>query len=342
MNGLLFIDDEEGIRRSISRALKRSSYEVFLAETGDEGLKWLENNPGKVSTVVSDYKMPGLSGMETLTRVGHIDPEITRIILTGYATMTAAIDATNEGIDGFLTKPFDNADLRSKINDISLRKRLKQFVPEAVYKKIRKHPNVLNPTYHEVSVLFCDIRGFTHMSNGAPPEKIADFLNNHFFSPMGEIACRFNGTIDKHIGDSLMVVFGAPSIHPKDSENAVLAALSMQEKAGEIDEILRSRNGFRMNIGIGISTGEVYSGVLGSIRKKEFTSIGMPVNIASRLQKLAAPGEILINDRTFAALSNRAGNSDSPMGSLSVDKLPPTRIKGIEDPITVYKISRND
>ena len=340
MNGLLFIDDEEGIRRSISRALKRSSYEVFLAKTGDEGVEWLENNPGKVSTVVSDYKMPGLNGMETLTIVGRMDPEITRIILTGYATMSAAIQATNEGIDGFLTKPFDNGDLRSKINDISLRKRLKQFVPEAVYKKIQKQPDALGPTYHEVSVLFCDIRGFTRMSGGAQPEEIADFLNNHFFSPMGEIAYRFNGTIDKHMGDSLMVVFGALSTHPKDAENAVQAALSMQEKASEIDEILRSRNGFRMTIGIGIGSGEVYSGVLGSFRKKEFTSIGMPVNIASRLQKLAGVGEILINEGTFTALSGNIGDPDGNMSDLSVDKLPPTRIKGIEAPITVYKISK--
>ena len=157
---------------------------------------------------------------------------------------------------------------------------------------------------------------------------------------MGEIAYRFDGTIDKHMGDSLMVVFGALSAHPGDAENAVRAALSMQEKATEIDETLRSRNGFRMTIGIGIGTGEVYSGVLGSTRKKEFTSIGMPVNIAARLQKLAVTGEILINDRTFNALSEGNGDSDETIGGLSVDKLPPTRIKGIEEPITVYKISK--
>lgn len=340
MNGLLFIDDEEGIRRSMSRALKRSSYEVYLAKTGDEGIAWLENNPGKVSTVVSDYKMPGLSGMETLTIVGRMDPEITRIILTGYATMNAAIEATNEGIDGFLTKPFDNTDLRLKINDIALRKRLKQFVPESVYQKIQKEPDALGPTYHEVSVLFCDIRGFTRMSGGARPQEIADFLNDQFFSPMGEIAYRCSGTIDKHMGDSMMVVFGAPYPHSKDTENAVRSALSMQEKAAEIDETLRSRNGFRMTIGIGISTGEVYSGVLGSLRKKEFTSIGMPVNIAARLQKLAAAGEILVSERTYDALSRGAGNPDATIFGLSVDKLPPTRIRGIEAPITVYRISK--
>ena len=84
--------------------------------------------------------MPGLDGLETLSIIGSINPEITRIILTGYATMEAAIMATNEGIDGFLTKPFDNIELRAKIREISVKKQLKQFVSEQVYKEIEAFP----------------------------------------------------------------------------------------------------------------------------------------------------------------------------------------------------------
>ena len=79
-----------------------------------------------------------------------MNSEITRIILTGYATMEAAIQATNEGVDGFLTKPFDNVELRAKIRSINVRKRLKQFVSEQVYKKIEKAQGVLKPSFHEV------------------------------------------------------------------------------------------------------------------------------------------------------------------------------------------------
>jgi class 3 adenylate cyclase len=341
MNRLLFIDDEEGIRRSVSRALKKSAYEVFLAENGEEGVRWLEDHPEMVSTVVSDFKMPGLSGMETLARVGRINPEITRIILTGYATMDAAIQATNEGIDGFLTKPFDNADLRIKIKDISLRKRLKQFVSEEVFSKFQSHPDALMPTYHDVSVLFCDIRSFTKMSDGARPEDIAKFLNHHFFSPMGEIAFRFGGLVDKHMGDSLMVVFGALSPRLEDAGNAVQAALAMQEKAVDIDASLPAEKSFRMSVGIGISTGKVYSGVLGSIRKKEFTSIGMPVNIAARLQQLAKPGEILISRSTVDALLAGKKNHEDAFDEMGINPLPQTCIKGLQDPIPVFKISKN-
>jgi adenylate cyclase len=160
----------------------------------------------------------------------------------------------------------------------------------------------LQPTYHEATVLFADIRNFTEMSTGASPEKIAGFLNERFFVPMGEIAFAFNGTVDKHIGDSMMVVFGAPVAQAQDPEKAVHAAIAMQRHAKEIDERLQRENGFRLNIGIGIATGEVFSGVLGSLRKKEFTSVGMAVNIASRLQDMAAGGEILISEATYSKI----------------------------------------
>lgn len=94
---------------------------------------------------------------------------------------------TNEGIDGFLTKPFDNIELRAKIHEISVRKHLKQFVPEQVYKEIEASPLSLTPRFHEVSILFSDIRGFTKMSQEVPPEAIASFLNDKYFSPMGGV-----------------------------------------------------------------------------------------------------------------------------------------------------------
>ncbi|MBW1747427.1 MAG: response regulator [Deltaproteobacteria bacterium] len=216
MDKLLFIDDEEGIRRSVVRALKREPYtthtaengETDTAENGETGIAFVKENISDTVSVISDYKMPGLDGIETLAIIGSINPEITRIVLTGYATMEAAIQATNDGIDGFLTKPFDNMELRAKIRTIHVRKRLKQFVSEQVYQKIEKSSGVLKPTHHEASILFSDIRDFTRMSQQVQPDKIADFLNNDYFTPLGEIAYRYNGTVDKHIGDSIMVVFG--------------------------------------------------------------------------------------------------------------------------------------
>ncbi len=328
MNKLILIDDEEGVRRSVVRALKRESYQTYTAANGEEGIAFIKKNRNQIATVISDYKMPGLNGLETLSAIGSINPEITRIILTGYATMEAAIEATNQGIDGFLTKPFDNVELRANIHKIKVRKRLKQFVPEQVYKKIEKSPIALEPTFHEVSILFSDIRGFTRMSQAIRPEKLAAFLNNDYFTPMGEIAYKHDGMVDKHIGDSIMVVFGSPVERQDDTLRAVKAAIAMQQKASEIDRVLAIHNGLRLKIGIGIATGSAFSGILGSLRIKEFTSIGMPVNIAARLQGMAKAEEILICEATFQKLA----------GKIDAKPLPPVAVKGLDGPITVYRV----
>jgi adenylate cyclase len=328
MNGLLFIDDEEGIRRSLRRALKRERYPVYTADNGLNGIAFFREHIVSIGTVISDFKMPGIDGLETLSIIESISPEVTRIILTGYATMEAAIRATNDRIDGFLTKPFDNHELRSKIQDINIRKRLKLFVPEQVYREINRSPEGLGPVSREVSVLFSDIRGFTRMSQDAGPEDLAAFLNTEYFTPMGEIVFQRNGTVDKHIGDSIMVVFGAPNTGADDALNAVETAIVMQEAAREIDRNL-SRNGFKLRIGIGIATGKVFCGIFGSIRRKEFTSIGMTVNIAARLEKIAGEGEILIDDVTFQKLAGR----------LPAAPLPPMTIRGVEGPVNVHRVS---
>ncbi|MEE8400114.1 MAG: adenylate/guanylate cyclase domain-containing protein [Desulfobacterales bacterium] len=328
MNGLLFIDDEEGVRRSMTRALKREPYQTYTARNGQEGIDFVEANLSLVEIVISDYKMPGIDGLETLSTIGALNPEVTRIILTGYATMEAAIDATNEGIDGFLTKPFDNVELRAKIHEISVRKYLRQFVPEQIYQKIIAASGALDPTYQEVTILFSDIRDFTHMSQGVPPDTIAAFLNNQYFTPMGEIAYRFNGTVDKHIGDSIMLVFGAPVPSDDDALRAVRAAIEMQKKADEISRDLASSNGLKLGTGISIATGEVFSGILGSRRRKEFTSIGMPVNIASRLQRFAKAGEIVMTEDTYVKVSDE----------IDATPLPPITVKGIDEPMTIYRV----
>ena len=332
MNGLLFIDDEEGIRRSIVRALRDEPYRVYTADNGEVGMAVLRENLPYIDMVISDYKMPGRNGIETLADIGTLHPEITKIILTGYATMEAAIQAINNGVDGFLTKPFDNVELRAKIHEISVRKYLRQFVPEQVYKEMDIHQGTLRNKYHRVSVLFSDIRGFTRMSRDIPPEALADFLNYRYFTPMGEIAFQHNGTTDKHIGDSMMVVYGSPVNHSDDALMAVRSALAMQQKAREIDERLVRKNGLRLRIGIGISTGKVFSGILGSLRKKEFTSIGMAVNIAARLQSIAQQEEILVTRETL----------DLAGGVILAEPLHPVYVKGVDEPIEAYRVVGED
>ena len=151
---------------------------------------------------------------------------------------------------------------------------------------------------------------------------------------MGEIAYKSNGIVDKHIGDSIMVVFNSQNGNNNDTTNAVRSALEMQKKAKQINGELQQKNGLKLDIGIGISTGRVFSGILGSLRKKEFTSIGMAVNVAARLENMAGKGEILISESTFEKLSN----PKLPDG-IEAQALPLVTIKGLEGPIIIYKVT---
>ncbi len=329
MTGLLFIDDEEGVRRSITRALKREPYTIYTAENGDTGIGLVQQYLSEITIVISDYKMPGLDGLETLTRIASINPEVTRVLLTGYATMESAIHATNEGLDGFLTKPFDNVELRNKIQDITIKKRLRQFISDQIYQEIKRNPGIMEPRRQTATILFTDIRGFTEMSNKMSPEEIAAFLNDYYFTPLGEIAYRYNGTVDKHVGDSIMVIYGSPISYGDDVLRAIESGIEMQETTRAISRELHKKNGFRLNVGIGICTGEVVTGVFGSLRKKEYTAFGMPVNIASRLEKLARGDEILVTETTYKEVSDRF---------LAEKMVPSVAIKGVRDPVTIYRI----
>ena len=327
MIGLLIVDDEEGVRRSLRKALEKDGYRIYLAEDGKRAVHLVQEHRDEIEVVISDFRMPGMDGLETLTAVEKVNPEITRIILTGYATMEKAIESVNVGIDGFLTKPFENLELRAKVRECSVRKRLKQFVSERVLAEMVKNGTSMAPKSQKVSILFTDIRGFSRLSEKMSPQDVSRLLSAHYFSPLDDIIHDFDGTLDKHIGDGIMGIFGAPVAYGDDALRAVCSAIRMR------DEMIRmnvdpSRKGVRLSIGIGISTGEAMVGIFGSNRKKEYTVYGTTVNLASRLEKLARPNEILICRETYRDVRD----------DVRADKLGPLDIKGMDGDMDVFSV----
>jgi adenylate cyclase len=327
MIDLIVVDDEEGVRRSLRKVLEKDGYNVLLAENGEQAINIVGNNGRGIETVISDYKMPGLNGLETLTAIGRLNPEITRIMLTGYATMESAIEAVNAGIDGFLTKPFENNELKAKVREYNLKKRLKQFVSDQIITELQREGNNIRPRRQMVSVIFSDIRGFSAMAETMEPEDLGDMLNHRYFSPLDNIIFEFNGTLDKHIGDNIMGVFGAPVAYEDDAIRAVMSALQMRETMKIMNEKAGGA-GRQIGIGIGISTGEAMAGIFGSSRKKEYTVFGPPVNLASRLEGLAKVNQILICEDTYRLVQQRV--------RAEIVALPP--IKGIERRLDVYSV----
>jgi len=324
---ILIVDDEEGVRISLQKVLERDGYEVLLAERGADGIDLVRKFPEDIEVVISDFKMPGLDGLETLMEIGRINPDIIRVILTGYATLDRAIETVNQGIDGFLTKPFENKEIRAKIREFVTKKRLKQFVSEQVLQEMHRTGEKLLPKRRTVSVMFTDIRGFANMTARMSPQDIADLLNTYYFRPLDRIVFEYNGTLDKHIGDSIMAIFGAPLSYDDDAFRAVSCALKMQGTMAEINQDLGGRS-VRLPVGIGIATGEVMAGMFGSPIKREYTVMGTAVNLAARLERMANGGQILICDETFRL----AG------GAFRTEQIDRVNLKGIEGEKSVFDV----
>ncbi len=324
---ILIVDDDEGIRVSLKIVLERDGYEVLVAERGTEGIEVVRQFPEDIEMVISDFKMPGMDGLETLTEISRINPDIIRIILTGYATLDRAIETVNLGIDGFLTKPFNNNEIRASIRGIVMKKRLKQFVSEQVLQEMQLTGKNLTPRKQIVSVLFTDIRGFAEMTAKMSAQEIADLLNTYYFLPLDRIVFEYNGTLDKHIGDSIMAIFGAPLSYKDDAFRAVSCAVKMRETMTGINKIL-SRKNTRIPIGIGIATGEVMVGIFGSPIKKEYTVLGTPVNLAARLERIANEDQILIDDDTFQMIR----------GAFKTRIIDRVSLKGIESGKSIFDV----
>ena len=187
-----------------------------------------------------------------------------------------------------------------------------------------------------VTILISDIRDFTKRTEQSSAESIVELLNRYLESMVG-IVERYDGTVDKYIGDALMVLFGAPLAKADDSDRAVQAAFAMRRELGRLNEELKKTATKRFSpirIGIGIHTGEVVAGSIGSANRLEYTVIGDAVNLASRIEGLTKlfKTDILISEATVASLK----------GSYPLMKLPQTRVKGKKGAVVVFKAGRRD
>src|SRR5215510_1451514 len=204
-----------------------------------------------------------------------------------------------------------------------------RFLPEYVVKQMLENPNSfkLGGVMQTITVLFADIRGFTRISEHAPPEKIVQLLNR-YFSAMTEIIFAHGGTLDKYLGDGLMALFGAPTVTPKDAANAVSAAVAMQRRMLSINDELRAEGYPEIGIGIGLHTGEAIVGYIGSERRSEYTAIGDTVNTASRLESNAKGGQIFISEMAAKAAHTR------------YQLLPrdPISVKNREQPVPLFEV----
>lgn len=179
----------------------------------------------------------------------------------------------------------------------------------------------------KLSVMFTDIRGFTPMSRGMDPQALINLLNSHFDESI-DIIDRYGGTLDKFIGDAIMAFFGAPVHYDDYYMRAINAAVQMQRAAEKFNFQRKIDGKDPVHIGIGINTGDVVVGNIGSNKRLEYTVIGETVNIANRLCSVAKKGQIIISQSTYDLLPNKT--IAAPIEQVT--------LKGVAEPVTVYEV----
>lgn len=206
------------------------------------------------------------------------------------------------------------------------RRSFESYLPPSVVKRQLAHPeSIFEVQKKELTIMFTDIKSFTTYSSIMSPDQIQNFLAE-YFDAMVQIVFKYEGTVDKYIGDGLMVFFGAPEPQADHAVRCVKAAIEMQKKCRELKEKWVQEDLFPLKIRIGINTGEVVVGNMGTRKKLAYTVLGSDVNLANRLESNAPVEGIMISRRTY---------------DLVKDEIPtfphePVLVKGLDTPIEVY------
>jgi adenylate cyclase len=198
-----------------------------------------------------------------------------------------------------------------------------------VVRKIMANPNMITAVGQkkELTIMFTDIKSFTTYSSTMTPDQIQKMLNE-YFGAMVDIVFKYEGTVDKFIGDGLMVFFGDPEPQPDHAVRCVRAAIEMQLKCRELKIRWEKEGLFPLRVRVGINSGPVVVGNMGSSRRLSYTALGSDVNLAQRLESNAPVEGILISHRTNELLA----------GQIKTIPHDPILVKGLSEPIQVYEV----
>lgn len=352
---ILYVDDEKNNLIAFVATFRRY-FNIFTAESGREGIEILKKYP--IQVIITDQKMPEMTGVQFLEAVIPDYPDAIRMILTGFSDIEAIIKAINTGrVYRYITKPWnenelkvtidsalkvyyleqENKELIIKLNEEVIKQKqvmnlFKKYVPEAVLNEFFSDSREVSIIYGEhriITVFFSDIRNFTAITASLDPHQTVSLLND-FFSIMSECVQKYKGSVNKFLGDGLLAIFGAPVSFIDNQQNAVYCALEMVYLLDAFNQKWEGIIGNKISLGIGINTGEVIVGNIGSSDHIEYTAIGNTVNIASRIESLTRdiPNSILISESTYLAVKD----------SVVVEKLEFHTIKGQEEKIQLYRV----
>lgn len=315
MTKILVVDDEADleilVKQKFRKKIREKEYEFVFAINGQHALDQLQMHTD-VDIVLSDINMPEMDGLTLLTKLNEQHAILKSVIISAYGDMENIRTAMNRGAFDFITKPVDFQDLeltlektitqviqmRNTLKAVKENNILKMYVDETVLNFMDTQEfesSIMNNETIEAAVVFIDICSFTAISENETPDTVVKLLNSYFDIMVKEIIAH-EGFIDKFIGDAIMAVFKG-DFH---MDRAIDACLAVRNKILELPSV-SSNITFKPSVSIGINSGEMVSGNIGSssLRRLDYTVIGDAVNTAQRLQDSAAPGQILISEYSY-------------------------------------------
>jgi adenylate cyclase len=313
-------------QRSISRTAVRTVIEknVMLSSQDVLGDVNLQVSSVTITQGIRSLACAPLAGREGVHGALYVDRRVVPEAFTELDTQLLAAVAAQAAT------AVESARAHERVKRETLaRAAFARFMPEHIIRELVESPEKfhLGGTNKRITVLFCDVRGFARLAHRAPPETIVDLLNILFTEMAAEIF-KHQGTLNKYLGDGLMALFGAPVGGETDAVNAVSAAIGMQRRIKEVNLQLAAKGLPKVTLGIGINTGEATVGCIGAEQRSEYTAIGDTVNVASRLEGIAHPGQVLVTRETVGELSDQFPLSDPWT----------VEVKHIDEPVQIYSV----
>jgi class 3 adenylate cyclase/CheY-like chemotaxis protein len=361
---ILAVDDTPA-NLSLLTGMLGSAYRVKVATSGTRALELAQAGPPDLFLL--DIMMPGMSGYEVLERIRSDERlrDIPVIMVSAVDEIDSVIRCVELGAEDYLPKPFNPTLLRARIGTSLEKKRLRDEVRaqarqladwnRELEQRVRRQVDeldrlgrlkgffspqvadcVTNDTSgallqshrREVVVAFVDMRGFTAFTDASEPEEVMRVLAD-FHRVMGQLALAHEGTLAQFIGDGLMIFFNDPVELANPALNAAHMALAMQESFGEL-RARWVRQGYKLDLSIGIAQGFATLGVIGFERRWEYACIGSVTNLAARLCSEARGGQILVDRKTLASIE----------GHVRAEPLGEVALRGLAHPVPVFRITQ--
>jgi len=334
---VLVVDDNKVNRLLLMRSLELMGHRAGAAENGRVALEMMRRDP--FDLVLLDIEMPEVDGFAVLAEIRRdlALRDVPVIVASSLDAIDHVVRSIELGAEDYLTKPVNPAILKARVGASLEKKRLRdqqkelvrRFASSEVADDLQQTGFALGGRHVQASVLFCDIRGFTPLTESQPPDATIELLNS-FYTLMFDAVSGHGGIVSQIAGDGLMAIFGAPLPLADHADAAVRTGIEMQQMIALFNADQAAAGAPTIRIGVGIASGEMVAGYIGTLQRAVYTCNGDTVNLAARLEQhtKAAGRPILIDAAT------RAGLRDD----IRVEPLGPVEIRGKAQAVDVYAV----